>query len=130
MTRDLTDLIEELRASLGMFEMALNAVPQGIVSVDSKGTILWCNAAFERIAGRRRIELIGSPVQRTLSLRRQGRIVAWREHPANLASKAWEGKSIPYELIAKNKNLPIRISRNRFGAGQKHTGIVLVVNHP
>lgn len=63
-TPEIGRLIDELRSALGMLETVFNAVPYAIVYADARDRVQWCNAAFERLVGRRRIEIIGIPLGR------------------------------------------------------------------
>ena len=52
-------LLAELRRTLARLELALAQISDALVIVDGIGEILWCNASFERLMGRSRLQLLG-----------------------------------------------------------------------
>ncbi len=66
MNATLEEVSSQLHATLGRLEIALGAIDEAIVWTDMKGTIQWCNGAFDRFAECRHIELLGSPLSRFL----------------------------------------------------------------
>ena len=52
-------LLSELRRTLARLELALAQISDALVIVDGQGEILWCNASFERLLGRSRLQLLG-----------------------------------------------------------------------
>ncbi|QEY31055.1 response regulator [Synechococcus sp. RSCCF101] len=54
------EVIASLRHSLGTLEAALSVVDEALVITSRANAIEWCNTAFEELAGRRRMFLLGS----------------------------------------------------------------------
>ena len=54
-----TALLAELRRTLARLELALAQISDALVIADGHGEILWCNASFERLMGRSRLQLLG-----------------------------------------------------------------------
>lgn len=52
-------LVRELRASQSRLELALSQISEGLVICDQAGSLQWCNAAFERLIQRSRLQLLG-----------------------------------------------------------------------
>ncbi|MBE9176267.1 PAS domain-containing protein [Synechocystis salina LEGE 06155] len=53
------EIIKELRLTLSNMELALATVDEAIVWTDRQGTILWCNAVFDRLLNRPHILILG-----------------------------------------------------------------------
>lgn len=70
------ELISQLRGTLGKLELVLGTVSEAIVWTDDAGSIQWCNAAFDRLAGRPHLEILGGQFNEILPLERAGRRVA------------------------------------------------------
>lgn len=64
-----SQVIKELRNTLGKIELAMGAVHDAIVWTSGQGIIQWCNNAFDRLVGRPHIEIIGQPIGRILPLK-------------------------------------------------------------
>lgn len=62
------DIIKNLRLTLANMELALATVDEAIVWTDDSGTILWCNAVFDRLVDRRHILVLGQPLTHLLPL--------------------------------------------------------------
>lgn len=75
------ELVKRLSATLGKLEIALGATRDAIVWADERGSIQWCNAAFDRLAGRKRIELLGRGLAQTLVMEREGHPLPPESHP-------------------------------------------------
>ncbi len=73
--------IAALHATLGRMEHALGVLDEAIAWTDECGNILWCNAAFARLAMRPVLAIVGKPVEQILALSRQGRAIEKTEHP-------------------------------------------------
>lgn len=71
-------IVAELHATLGKLQVALGAIDSAIVLVSEAGLVQWCNAPFDRLVGRSRLEILGEPVERIFPL-------GSGEHPARAA---------------------------------------------
>lgn len=85
-------LIAQLRKSLGKMELALDAINESLVWTDNNGSIEWCNAAFQRLCGVPRVEVLGRCLGTELALRETGSRGAALENPIDSAAKA--GRSL------------------------------------
>lgn len=82
LARPLRVLVEQLHATLGRFSLALSLARDALAWLDSRGLIIWCNRAFDRLAGIDHTALLGEPVTERLALERDGRPVPPEMHPA------------------------------------------------
>jgi len=93
----------------GLFRLAVEACPSGIVVVDETGMIVLANVEIERLFGYRREELIGQPVDVLVPERLRARHSRYREnfnvrprtrHPAgrDLIARRRDGTEFPVEV--------------------------------
>ncbi|NVB79848.1 MAG: PAS domain-containing protein [Kofleriaceae bacterium] len=80
--RPLCVLVEQLHATLGRFSLALSLARDALAWLDAHGRIIWCNRAFDRLAGVDHTALLGEPVTELLVLERDGHPVTGELHPA------------------------------------------------
>ncbi len=73
-----TVLVVELRRSLARLELALAQISDALVITDCSGSLLWCNARFEQLLQRPRLQLLGGRLDQLLAPRLSG------DTPANL----------------------------------------------
>ena len=79
--RDLTIVIQELRATLGKMELALGAIDEAIVWTGKEGIIQWCNTTFDRLVNRNHFTILGSSLPTVLPLAKLGTTLLEIEHP-------------------------------------------------
>ncbi|MBI2070140.1 MAG: PAS domain-containing protein [Elusimicrobia bacterium] len=127
MTADPNQLIEELRRSLGKLEMALNAIAQAMLYTNAKGEIQWCNAAFERMAQRRRLELLGTPLKKVMRLETSGKPLPWSKHPANAAARILRDKPLICRWRCGRKTLDVQIFRTPMVKDKDGAGFVFII---
>ncbi len=70
-----------LRATLAKMECALSSLAEAIVWTDGEGTVQWCNRAFDELAGRPHIQVLGKCVRDFFVLRQAGKPVPQEENP-------------------------------------------------
>ena len=83
-----------MRATLGKLEVALGATHDAIAWTDGQGRIEWCNAPFDRLAGKPHMNVIGQDIQKVLPLDQWA--LRQRGHPAKavLASRSFLTETI------------------------------------
>jgi diguanylate cyclase (GGDEF)-like protein len=64
-----TALVTELRRSLARLELALAQISDALVITDANGALLWCNARFEQLLKRPRLQMLGGKLDRLLAPR-------------------------------------------------------------
>jgi PAS domain-containing protein len=62
-----SSLVGELRRSLARLELALAQISDALVITDANGLLLWCNARFEQLLKRPRLQLIGGRLDQLIS---------------------------------------------------------------
>lgn len=65
-------LVAELRRTLGRLDSALGQIREALVLVDAAGQVIWSNAAFDGLVGKRRLEILGAGLHRILPLNHVG----------------------------------------------------------
>lgn len=65
-------LVAELRRTLGRLDSALGQIREALVLVDAGGLVIWSNAAFDGLVGKRRLELLGASLHSILPLNHLG----------------------------------------------------------
>lgn len=75
------DQVELLTDSVPMLKAALNAVPDPVVWTGLDGSICGCNAAFERLAGPSRSQILGSQLPDLLPLQQAGQQLSAAAYP-------------------------------------------------
>lgn len=106
MTTEENRLIEQLRATLGRMESALDVVSDAIVWTGN-GRIRWCNAAFTGLAGQPRLKLLGGRMNELLPLLSSGGIISPELHPASSAAPRGSGV---YEFRSHSGELALEIT--------------------
>lgn len=88
-SRPSDELVERMRAALAKLEVALGATRDSIAWTDSQGRVEWCNAPFDRLAGKQHMAIIGQDIRTVLPLERWA--VKPITHPAKtvLASRSF-----------------------------------------
>jgi len=125
----LNDQIRDLRSTLGKMEMAMGAVDEAILWVNSQGKIQWCNAAFDQLLEQRHRLILGQPVVDLLPLRHQGEIVPQSQHPFTQVVNRQAKSQGCYEFLKNDRVLNLEISGSplNFRASQTTASVVLVI---
>lgn len=85
------ELVARLRSTLGRLEAGLATISDALVIADRQRQVLWCNQAFERLAGRPRLLLLGQEIISQLPADAEGRPLL---SPAQLEDPRSEGSSL------------------------------------
>jgi PAS domain S-box-containing protein len=112
--RLITSIIRDvtaLRAAEARFRGLLEAAPDGIVVLDSKGAICIVNSQTERMFGYTREELIGQPIELLVPERYRGRHIADRDQylGAPKTRPMGAGRSLT-GLTKDGREIPVEIS--------------------
>ena len=110
MKPDADGLITELRQTLGKMEVALGAIADAIAWTDEDGRIQWCNVSFDRLVGRRHIEVLESKFIDLVPLACQGQGVLPENHPLSMILKGPTSASGIYEFQQADRRLVLDIS--------------------
>ncbi|WP_051261358.1 PAS domain S-box protein [Desulfovibrio inopinatus] len=127
MTKDSTQLVDELHAVLGKMETALASIDEAIVWTDNSGTIQWCNAAFCRLLGQARIAILGKPVTDIARLRLNGVTLPDSAHPITRLLVDEQNLDAVYELFTTNGIVTVNLSATRFTNAKHEVSIVFVL---
>lgn len=73
------ELVARLRSTLGRLEAGLATISDALAITDRQGRMLWCNQAFERLAGRPRLLLLGQAITTLLPPDVQGQPLLSRQ---------------------------------------------------
>jgi diguanylate cyclase (GGDEF)-like protein/PAS domain S-box-containing protein len=118
---DAANLIDQLRSTLGKMEIALGAVAEAIVFTDHQGRLQWCNHAFDALAGRSHVEILGEKVHELLPLRQDDLPVPDRAHPINASLRLRAETTGIYQFATSSqvRLLEVDAVAIQLGDGQK-----------
>ena len=119
--------LNELRATLGKMEVALDAVANAIVWTNDRGQVQWCNKLFESLVGRRRLMLLGNALLELLPLKRHQIDLAVEHHPAQIALTQQESGGGFYEFQNAENYYVLEIGWSSVAFGQEEMSAVLVI---
>lgn len=111
---DLLPLVIELRSTLAKMEQILGTVDEAIVWTNHTGRILWCNATFDRLLGRPRIQNLGSPLVNRLPLLEEDLASPCQLHPARQALETGDKGKGFYGFRQRDRLLVLEISWSCF----------------
>ncbi|WP_051249556.1 PAS domain S-box protein [Maridesulfovibrio zosterae] len=80
-----TEIINELRSSIGRLEAVLSSIDEAILWTDSEGKVKWCNDSFARLIGQKRIFIMGKTVTDFFPLNKRGQKLPAEAHPLSVA---------------------------------------------
>ena len=114
-------MIDSLRHTLAKMEMALGTINDAIIWTDTNGTIQWCNEVFDRIVGRRKINILGKNLFDLLSLEETNNV-----QPMNILLKA-PSRSTHYFISRQMENLTLEIFVTRAHLAESDTTMIFVI---
>lgn len=121
------DLLSQLRTTLGRVEIALSAVDDAIVWTDVTGAIQWCNSPFDRLIGRRHIEVLGARLMDVLPLEQDDYLLPAEAHPASVIFNTRSNLANRYEFQRAGERLALEISGTWTQFGAQDAAAVLVI---
>ncbi|MBI3332817.1 MAG: PAS domain-containing protein [Candidatus Omnitrophica bacterium] len=116
----------ELRSAMGKMDLALGAIEESIIWVDSAGRIQWCNGPSDRLIGKPHTQVLGGEISRLLPLAQNGRAVAQELHPFNRALKNSAPATDTYELQQGDRSRLLEISATPVELEKGQRSVVLV----
>ena len=119
--------LNELRATLGKMEVALDAVANAIVWTNDRGQVQWCNKLFESLVGRRRLMILSNSLLELLPLKQHQIDLAVENHPAQIALTQQESGGGFYEFQTAENYYILEISWASVALGQEEMSVVLVI---
>lgn len=120
MTIPSDNLLNELRATLGLLEIALGTIQDGILWTDETGVIQWCNAGFDNLTGRTHIEILGARFDDVLPLEQSG------SDPIETILKTPK-EPLYYSLKKDDKTIILEITGSVFHVPHHPKSTVLVI---
>lgn len=127
MTNDSSELISQLRATLGKMETALGAISNGIVWTDEAGNIQWCNTAFDRLVGHRHLDVLGAKLIDLLPLQQDEERLSPEAHPVNLSLRGQAKGRGYYGCSLGSQEMRLDISWFRIEFPEHEKSSVLVI---
>lgn len=119
------ELVSQLQSTLGKLQLVLGSIAEAIVWTDEAGTIQWCNASFDRLAGRPHLAILGGLFTEVLPLERDGRRVASVQELLDAAQSPEDGVRA-YEHRGRAERMLIEVSVSTTATGDVPS-IVLVL---
>lgn len=123
---DSSDLVNQLRATLGKMEVALGAIVEAIAWTDNDCKVQWSNAAFDRLVGLNRFQILGARLIDLLPLEQQTQKIPSSAHPASLALQGHKGTE-RYDFARADKKLVLEISWASMQLKEHRTSAVLAI---
>jgi PAS domain S-box-containing protein len=100
-SRPSDELVERMRAALAKLEVALGATRDSIAWTDGQGRVEWCNAPFDRLAGKQHMAIIGQDIRTVLPLEK------WAlkpvTHPAKTVLSSRSFLTEVYEVLREGR---------------------------
>jgi len=128
MTTESTDLISQLRATLGKMEIALGAIDEAIVWTDEKGTIQWCNNSFDLLVGLTHLEVLGARLFELLPIEHQGQGLLPEQHPLVRALKGPDKAHGTYEFSKGASRSFLEITAAGIQLNEQDKTVVLAIH--
>ncbi|MBI3324660.1 MAG: PAS domain-containing protein [Candidatus Omnitrophica bacterium] len=120
------DLTGQLRDTLGKLELVMGTIDEAIVCADAQGRIQWCNAAFDRLASRPHLELLGADLIGVLPLRQSGKSPALGEHPLKRALADETAAAGCYEVDLRGERRWLDFSVRRMALSRESIVVVVI----
>lgn len=128
MTDNLTNLIAQLRTTLGKMEVALGVLSEAIAWTDSEGLVQWSNATFDRLVERQRFQVLTANLIDLLPLEQKGQTVQRAAHPITRVLKEQKQGSEIYEYKQGDRYLFLEISWACVQFKHQESNAVLVIH--
>jgi len=128
MTTESTNLISQLRATLGKMEIALGAIDEAIVWTDEKGTIQWCNNSFNLLVGLTHLEILGARLFELLPIEHQGQGLLPEQHPLVRALKGPDKIHGTYEFSKGASRSILEITAAGIQLNEQDKTVVLAIH--
>ena len=90
-TAEESELVARLRSTLGRLEAGLATISDALAITDRHGRLMWCNQAFEQLAGRPRLLLLDRAITTLLPPDAEGQPLL---SPAQLDGQTTEGRNL------------------------------------
>jgi serine phosphatase RsbU (regulator of sigma subunit) len=121
-----TQVIDELRETIGKMEVALSEIEDSIVWTDGTGEVRWCNKAFDQLVGRNHLSILGSDLSGLLPLASPGIPVDSPEHPIQQLLASMHNRR-EFEVEIQGKTEILEISCSEFSLRDFQKSIVLAL---
>ncbi len=128
MTTPSTNLISQLRATLGKMEIALGAIDEAIVWTDEKGSIQWCNTSFNLLVGRTHLEILGARLFELLPIEHEGQGLLPEQHPLVRALKGPDKAHGTYEFSKGASRSILEITAAGIQLNEQDKTVILAIH--
>ena len=124
---DVSELFDQLRATLGKMEVVLDAVNDALAWTGETGKIQWCNRPFAELVGRRSLEVIGADLAELLPLSERGRTLPPEAHPVSQALKGASRAVGDYELARGGTSKTLEVYSTSARLGGQGASVILAI---
>ncbi len=128
MTTEYTNLISQLRATLGKMEVALGTIDEAIVWTNESGSIQWCNTSFDLLVGRTHLEILGARLFDLLPIEHEGQDLLPEQHPLVRALKGPDKAHGTYESSRNASRSILEITAAGVQLSEQFKTVVLAIH--
>ncbi len=125
---DLEEVVQELRKTLGKFELALGTVKEAIVWTNIQGRVQWCNASFDQLVERDHLEVLGSSLKDVLPLEHRGPPMAPQEpYPLDKLVRSGKLEEEEYVIPTSPKKTILAVSGKGLSFSKMEKSLIFVI---
>ncbi|MBE9169807.1 PAS domain-containing protein [Pleurocapsales cyanobacterium LEGE 06147] len=135
MATDLIGLVERLQGKLNEMEIAIDAIAEAIVSIDTDSRVRWYNATFEQLVSRPHLTILGTKLSELMPLAEKRQPLAPEFYP-DLRVLQGDCRTTEYEFLQgdlsghglkERRNLVLQISGSCIQLPDGERSAVLVI---
>ncbi len=124
---DASEIVSQLRSTLGKVEVALSTVSDAIVWTDERGIVQWCNSSFDRLLDCRHIDVLGAALSDLFPLEQGGQPLPQDAHPVSRMRAEQPSLAGRYGFRRSEQMLVLAIAGTRVQFGEHGAALVFTI---